>query len=131
MTVTYVSDVYFAVNFPIFIPNKCQKIEIIILISNSHLLIFWQLTFSCWLIVEQTIAIHVPHSSLKEMDFRMNLNLRIFLLIICIQQTLQHGYLADPPQRSSIWRENPNAPVNYNDNQLFCGGREVSIFSYK
>ncbi|XP_071141174.1 uncharacterized protein [Mytilus edulis] len=46
------------------------------------------------------------------------------IIIIGIHKTHQHGYLADPPQRSSIWRENPDAPVNYNDNQLYCGGRE-------
>ncbi|XP_063438430.1 uncharacterized protein LOC134719351 [Mytilus trossulus] len=46
------------------------------------------------------------------------------IVIIGIHKTHQHGYLADPPQRSSVWRENPDAPVNYNDNQLYCGGRE-------
>ncbi|GFN82958.1 hypothetical protein PoB_000946400 [Plakobranchus ocellatus] len=33
-----------------------------------------------------------------------------------------HGYLMDPPARSSMWRENFQTPPNYNDNQLNCGG---------
>lgn len=34
-----------------------------------------------------------------------------------------HGYILDPPSRSSLWRLGfPGAPVNYNDNSLFCGG---------
>ncbi|KAK3599271.1 hypothetical protein CHS0354_012882 [Potamilus streckersoni] len=50
----------------------------------------------------------------------------IIYLILCIFVRLshQHGYMIDPPQRSSIWREgHPNATeINYTDNQLFCGG---------
>lgn len=40
-----------------------------------------------------------------------------------------HGYLYDPPGRSTLWRYNsireqvyPGAVVNYNDNSLYCGG---------
>jgi hypothetical protein len=33
----------------------------------------------------------------------------------------------DPPSRSSIWRlpefSSLSPPINYNDNELFCGGR--------
>lgn len=33
-----------------------------------------------------------------------------------------HGRLMDPPARNAMWRFGfPNA-VNYNDNELFCGG---------
>ncbi|XP_076099556.1 uncharacterized protein LOC143069009 [Mytilus galloprovincialis] len=35
-----------------------------------------------------------------------------------------HGFLLDPPQRSSLWRIYPgHFPPNYNDNALNCGGR--------
>ncbi|XP_021373235.1 uncharacterized protein LOC110463177 isoform X2 [Mizuhopecten yessoensis] len=33
-----------------------------------------------------------------------------------------HGYLKDPPSRSSMWRFGFNTPKNFNDNELFCGG---------
>ncbi|XP_046401940.1 uncharacterized protein LOC124167921 [Ischnura elegans] len=34
-----------------------------------------------------------------------------------------HGYLKVPLNRASLWRDEiPGAPVNYDDNQLFCGG---------
>ncbi|RUS72508.1 hypothetical protein EGW08_019736 [Elysia chlorotica] len=33
-----------------------------------------------------------------------------------------HGRLLEPPSRASLWRLGYSAPVNYNDNQLFCGG---------
>ena len=37
-----------------------------------------------------------------------------------------HGYLIDPPARTSAWRVNPtDFPVNYNDNQMNCGGFDV------
>lgn len=33
-----------------------------------------------------------------------------------------HGRLMDPPARNAMWRFGyPNA-VNYNDNELYCGG---------
>ena len=37
-----------------------------------------------------------------------------------------HGYMVDPPGRASMWRENWDTPINYGDNQLFCGGFKVS-----
>lgn len=37
-----------------------------------------------------------------------------------------HGMLMDPASRGSRWRVDSQAPVNYNDNQLFCGGFWVS-----
>ncbi|XP_022323006.2 uncharacterized protein LOC111124444 [Crassostrea virginica] len=35
-----------------------------------------------------------------------------------------HGYMIDPPQRSSMWRVYPGFTPNYNDMELYCGGRE-------
>ncbi|KAK2587999.1 hypothetical protein KPH14_004075 [Odynerus spinipes] len=36
-----------------------------------------------------------------------------------------HGRLMDPPARNSMWRFGFSNPVNYNDNELFCGGFAV------
>ena len=33
-----------------------------------------------------------------------------------------HGRLIDPPARNSMWRYGFSNPVNYNDNELNCGG---------
>lgn len=33
-----------------------------------------------------------------------------------------HGRLMDPPARNSMWRFGFINPVNYNDNEVFCGG---------
>ena len=33
-----------------------------------------------------------------------------------------HGRLMDPPARNAMWRLSFNNPVNYNDNELYCGG---------
>jgi len=34
-----------------------------------------------------------------------------------------HGRLLVPPARSSAWREDPvRFPINYEDNEMFCGG---------
>ncbi|KAK3084053.1 hypothetical protein FSP39_007381 [Pinctada imbricata] len=38
-----------------------------------------------------------------------------------------HGYLMDPPSRSSMWRYGFHTPANYDDNQLFCGGFDVKV----
>ena len=41
-----------------------------------------------------------------------------------------HGYMYDPPSRSSVWRVGfpvPEYEKNYNDMQLNCGGREVKF----
>ncbi|KAL1140524.1 hypothetical protein AAG570_000454 [Ranatra chinensis] len=36
-----------------------------------------------------------------------------------------HGRLMDPPARNSMWRFGFPNPVDYNDNELFCGGYAV------
>ena len=41
-----------------------------------------------------------------------------------------HGRLWDPPSRSTAWRQGFNTPINYNDNELFCGGFSVSLRKY-
>lgn len=33
-----------------------------------------------------------------------------------------HGRMMDPPSRNAMWRFGYPNPVNYNDNELFCGG---------
>lgn len=47
-------------------------------------------------------------------------------LVIFIACTIKHidghGRLMDPPARNSMWRFGFPNPVNYNDNELFCGG---------
>lgn len=36
-----------------------------------------------------------------------------------------HGRLIDPPARGSAWRFGFNTPINYNDNEMSCGGLNV------
>ena len=33
-----------------------------------------------------------------------------------------HGRLMDPPSRNAMWRFGFPNPVNYNDNEVYCGG---------
>ncbi|XP_021921720.1 uncharacterized protein LOC110830757 [Zootermopsis nevadensis] len=47
------------------------------------------------------------------------------LLLIMVLGSHEHGMLIDPVNRSSMWRYGFNTPANYEDNQLFCGGRSV------
>ena len=44
-----------------------------------------------------------------------------------LDSALGHARLLEPAGRSSLWRFNYKTPVNYNDNQLFCGGYRVCI----
>lgn len=48
----------------------------------------------------------------------------LFQLIIFmnIHTIFSHGRLISPISRSSRWRTNSSAPINYDDNQLYCGG---------
>ncbi|XP_065168104.1 uncharacterized protein [Atheta coriaria] len=51
--------------------------------------------------------------------------------LLCVALTLVvlevsgHGMMLDPPNRSSLWRFDDEAPINYNDNENFCGGAGV------
>ncbi|XP_047137073.1 uncharacterized protein LOC100202451 [Hydra vulgaris] len=49
----------------------------------------------------------------------------VFFLLSIAQLCLGHGYLQNPPARNSMWRFGFQTPVNYNDNELFCGGATV------
>ncbi|CAF1031660.1 unnamed protein product, partial [Brachionus calyciflorus] len=53
----------------------------------------------------------------------------IYIWIILMVKTLEikcHGRLVVPPARSTCWREFPQqCKVEFNDNQMFCGGKET------
>lgn len=49
----------------------------------------------------------------------------IILLVFQQNQVTGHGRLIDPPARSTAWRFGYDTPVNYDDNQLYCGGKQV------
>lgn len=38
-----------------------------------------------------------------------------------------HGYIVDPPARTSAWRFGYNTPVNHDDNQMWCGGLRAKM----
>jgi hypothetical protein len=44
------------------------------------------------------------------------------IILIKIEYIWPHGRLILPVSRSSRWRFNKTAPINYDDNQLHCGG---------
>lgn len=48
------------------------------------------------------------------------------LLVWCARDAAGHGMLVDPPNRSSLWRFDASFPVNWDDNQNYCGGFNVS-----
>lgn len=39
-----------------------------------------------------------------------------------------HGRLMEPPSRNSMWRFGYPNPVDYNDNELFCGGYSGTVW---
>ncbi|GFR84280.1 hypothetical protein ElyMa_005994900 [Elysia marginata] len=49
----------------------------------------------------------------------------LFALFLLVLKVKGHGRLLEPPSRGSLWRLGYSAPVNYEDNQLFCGGVKV------
>lgn len=50
----------------------------------------------------------------------------VILFVVFVGEVWGHGMVLDPPNRSSLWRFDEKAPVNYNDNENFCGGYAVS-----
>ncbi|KAK4884391.1 hypothetical protein RN001_000662 [Aquatica leii] len=54
----------------------------------------------------------------------------VSFLIFCVlvKNSDGHGMMLDPPNRSSLWRFNNSFPINYNDNQNFCGGFGVQWY---
>ena len=49
---------------------------------------------------------------------------RLLITMLGIGLTDGHGRLMEPPARNSMWRFGFLNPVNYNDNELFCGGMD-------
>ena len=58
----------------------------------------------------------------------MRLLVAVCLVLGHVIQTEGHGRLTNPAGRASAWRYGFNTPIDYQDNEQFCGGREVSQF---
>lgn len=50
------------------------------------------------------------------------------VVVALFEGALGHGMVMDPPNRSSMWRFDPEAPPNYEDDQNYCGGMTVMCF---
>lgn len=78
-----------------------------------------------------TLEIITLKSSNNYCSLRMNSLCITFVVLasvlVAVTKVEGHGYLAEPPNRSSMWRYGFNTPINYNDNEHFCGGFSVSI----
>lgn len=66
-------------------------------------------------------------SEFKKMCLHLAVMLAVIVTIYSLDFVFGHGMLIDPPNRSSVWRFYPGFPINYNDNQNFCGGYSVSM----
>ena len=51
----------------------------------------------------------------------------LWIVLMSSKGTSGHGRLVEPPSRSSMFRFGYNVPANYQDNQLFCGGFQVTL----
>jgi hypothetical protein len=58
------------------------------------------------------------------------LSVTLFVFCLLVEKISGHGMMLEPPNRSSLWRFDPTAPPNYDDNQNFCGGVAVSTYSF-
>ena len=57
------------------------------------------------------------------------LSLLVVLIALSVERVIGHGRMIKPPQRSSAWRFGFDNPTNYDDEQLWCGGLGVSLYS--
>ena len=55
----------------------------------------------------------------------------LLTIAYCIGNIECHGRLINPPARNAMWRFGFNNPVNYNDNELNCGGFSVQWITNK
>ncbi|CAB4064275.1 unnamed protein product [Lepeophtheirus salmonis] len=51
----------------------------------------------------------------------------LLLISFLSQEAESHGRLMDPPSRNSMWRFGFINPINYNDNENYCGGVTVQF----
>jgi len=51
----------------------------------------------------------------------------MFLVLVNVPNGAGHGRMMDPPSRNAMWRFGYPSPVNYDDNQNWCGGAAVMI----
>lgn len=70
----------------------------------------------------------VSHRKFQKMSFVGFLLLTGLVVEMGVEDVWGHGMMLYPPNRSSLWRFDPHAPVNYNDVENFCGGFGVSAF---
>jgi hypothetical protein len=55
---------------------------------------------------------------------------RIYAIQWSIDFVRGHGRFTEPPSRATMWRYGWDTPVDYNDNQLFCGGFDASSYMH-
>ena len=53
--------------------------------------------------------------------------LAFLIFMLCTWRTDGHGRLIEPPSRSSMWRYGFSTSPNYNDHELYCGGKLISF----
>ena len=58
---------------------------------------------------------------------KMDARYAVLLLLNIICRVIGRARLVEPPMRSSIWRHDFQAPVNYMDELLNCGGFQVRM----
>ncbi|XP_065558115.1 uncharacterized protein LOC136025946 [Artemia franciscana] len=61
------------------------------------------------------------------MVYRIGILVSLLSVWLQISPVVSHGRLMDPPARNSMWRFGFPSPVDYNDNELYCGGRGVQF----
>ncbi|KAK7081126.1 hypothetical protein SK128_027952 [Halocaridina rubra] len=66
------------------------------------------------------------HLYYHQFSLIMGLLLKVLLVgVVACVEINAHGYMISPAARNSAWRFGYDTPANYNDNELFCGGRQV------
>ncbi|KAF4519535.1 hypothetical protein B566_EDAN009438 [Ephemera danica] len=55
----------------------------------------------------------------------LRLAVSVVILAVVLEQTDGHGYMIDPPNRSSMWRLGYKTPVCHRDNAFHCGKSEI------
>ena len=55
----------------------------------------------------------------------MNQIVQLLFAFGLVQLVQSHGFMVSPAARNCMWRYGWGTPKNYDDNQLWCGGRSI------
>lgn len=100
--------------------------------TSDHSIRIAYLNDDCWRQFSQALETNRFSGSACKHKYKMKSHYFVCIIAMAVVQfsnVAGHGYICDPPGRSSMWRKECggfSTPTNVNDMGLNCGGLEVT-----